>query len=302
MSAWALLLSLLGSTTPGYQTFVTSTGAETHWDATSICAGMSDGVPPELDLAEVEIAVIDAFELWSGIACGPRDFTYLGITEGAEAEKPASSAAGAAARNMVVWVTDPADWRWGDGDYAITTVTARGSDGVILDADIELGAAHHEFTLDDPVPLGQGSDSCPAISLQNTLVHEVGHVFGLDHSLLPAATMYRYAGSCDTEKVSLSDDDVQGYCYLVDAYPPTDELPGCPTSDPSPDAVEASETELGAEEGSGGGGSCCVMGRRSPGARASTNWSLLGALASLMAVRRLRSDRAARRVLSNEES
>jgi hypothetical protein len=62
---------------------------------------------------------------------------------------------------------------------AITTVTARKSDGVLLDVDIELNATSltwGDLVANDPGTLGGAHD------LQAAMTHEFGHFVGFDHS------------------------------------------------------------------------------------------------------------------------
>ena len=60
---------------------------------------------------------------------------------------------------------------------AITTVTARKSDGVLVDVDIELNATGVEWR--DLVADGEGAGGH---DLQATMTHEFGHFLGFDHS------------------------------------------------------------------------------------------------------------------------
>ena len=64
-----------------------------------------------------------------------------------------------------------------DGPY----INKRGdpSDGVIVDADIEMNAVNNQF-----VEIGKtlpASDGRNQTDLENTLTHEIGHLLGLDH-------------------------------------------------------------------------------------------------------------------------
>jgi MYXO-CTERM domain-containing protein len=123
------------------------------------------------------------------------------------------------------------------------------SDGIILDADIELNGVNFSFRADG-APEGGKS---PA-SLANTMAHEVGHLVGLDHTCWVApevnfnaeasddvphskdnqgnevpdcslgrdrlpkevveATMFNFQDENETSKISLSSDDIQGFCAI----------------------------------------------------------------------------------------
>lgn len=117
-------------------------------------------------------------------------------------------------------------------------------DGVIFDADIELNAVDYAIAVCDP-----GTGSCattgegPFADLANTMAHELGHLFGLEHTcydgatetvptddqgnsvpncfptqLLGAAvtdsTMYNFQDPAETKKATLSADDVAGLCAI----------------------------------------------------------------------------------------
>jgi hypothetical protein len=140
------------------------------------------------------------------------------------------------------------------GATALTTVSyvdkpGRSDDGTILDADVEINGV--EFTIGICTP-GAGcattvSNASQVEDLQNTLTHEAGHFFGLDHncfvfdpqnpnrphpvddmnqpipncfpaSALPPsiteATMYWQEAAGETKKRSLETDDQNGFCSL----------------------------------------------------------------------------------------
>jgi hypothetical protein len=65
---------------------------------------------------------------------------------------------------------------------ALTTVTSRRSDGMILDADIELNATN--ITWRDVV--GDGASTAVGHDLEAALTHELGHLAGYDHTCVPA--------------------------------------------------------------------------------------------------------------------
>jgi hypothetical protein len=70
---------------------------------------------------------------------------------------------------------------------AVTTVTSRGSDGVILDADVELNATNLTWrdVVNDAAPDGSGHD------LEAALTHELGHLAGFDHTCVPEGQQAR---------------------------------------------------------------------------------------------------------------
>lgn len=81
--------------------------------------------------------------------------------------------------------------------------------GEIVDADIAINSARHDFTVtDDPVAV--------RYDLVSVMTHEVGHFLGLDHSDDPDAVMY-WQYSPGTVRRELQRDDIEAICTV---YPP----------------------------------------------------------------------------------
>jgi hypothetical protein len=136
-------------------------------------------------------------------------------------------------------------------------------DGRMLDTDVELNNVDFTFDVVDPVtgPTKMPRAGTSIADLENTLVHELGHVQGLDHtctdaasppgeldengmtppdctelSSLPAteqatitnATMFNTAVSGETKKRSPEIDDIDCIC---NAYPIADDPKKCDKAD-----------------------------------------------------------------------
>ncbi|MCC6624729.1 MAG: matrixin family metalloprotease [Deltaproteobacteria bacterium] len=151
----------------------------------------------------------------------------------------------------LVWIADPNVWnqRYGTAELARTILIHRSTSGAIVDADIVVNYGRFEFAADE---------ACAAdrYDLASTLTHELGHVLGLDHSDVAAATMARSADPGECDKRSLDPDDVAGICasYTTPARPePAPE----PSPEPAPEApaevVESEPTHGGRDEGCAGG-------------------------------------------------
>ncbi len=109
-------------------------------------------------------------------------------------------------------------WDHAPGVLALTTVTYQRTDGLIVDADVELNAAQAFFTTVDSPPCAASAESlgCVANDTQETATHEFGHVLGLAESPDPSSTMYTYAAIGETSKRTLDPGSQQ---FVCDVYP-----------------------------------------------------------------------------------
>jgi hypothetical protein len=133
---------------------------------------------------------------------------------------------------------------------AITTVTARKSDGVLLDVDIELNATRitwGDLVANDPSTAGGAHD------LQAAMTHEFGHFLGFDHSCrLPgeppannipacaeadsaalASVMFPVESPREGPRRDPTPEDLQSLCAIYPALPDTilgDGSVGCTTA------------------------------------------------------------------------
>src|SRR5690606_32119504 len=94
---------------------------------------------------------------------------------------------------------------------ALTTITFATRTGEILDADIEGNSVG--------IPIST-SDTAVTSDLQSILTHEIGHFFGLAHSLDPDASMNANYDRGDLSFRTLAEDDRAGICSI---YPGGEE-------------------------------------------------------------------------------
>lgn len=200
-----------------------------------------------------------------------RDNTWCRPAVDGEDERCFNNAA--AGVTTVTFVDDPDDER----------------DGEIIDADIELNNVTFRITDGGQ---GAGTAACDA-ELINTLVHELGHLIGLEHTcrgaadpprtdgtgaavplcgetsdpLLLDATMYPYQDCGETKKATPEADDIAAVC---NAYPAADDPGECA----APDDLT---------------GGCCGVGRGAPGTAAALALLVIAGL-----IARRRSDHSVR--------
>jgi uncharacterized protein (TIGR03382 family) len=228
-----LFATLLGS----YVRTRTSDGSHClHWPSGQLVFTQSREGDPPLGDAGFE-AVTRAWQSWAAQmeVCG-----NLAISEGPHsASRSTGVPMGGDGDNLVLFrtrlcsdVVDAGDgcqasgscgnvhdcWDHTSDVIALTTVTFRISDGVIVDADVEFNAAQAFFTTVDSPPCSPLSESldCVANDTQETATHEFGHALGLDESPDPSSTMYAYAAIGETSKRVLDPGSRQ---FVCDVYP-----------------------------------------------------------------------------------
>ena len=178
-------------------------------------------------------------------------------------------------------------------------------DGAIMDADIEINGVNFAISVNG---VTRGTQPCHA-ELQNNLTHELGHLFGFEHTCLAAgdpprmdnlgnpvpacgvtidpriveATMYNFQDCGETTKETLSDDDIRAVC---DTYPIARDPRTCDHIG-SGGPILADDVVGGDSPGAAGGGGCCDA---SAGARPDASMVLAGTTIALL-MRRRRSAR-----------
>jgi uncharacterized protein (TIGR03382 family) len=230
------VLALLLATSLGYVRTRTADGAHClRWPEGSLVLTQSQEGDPVLGDAGFA-AVTRAWQTWAAQmqVCGD-----LAVSEG---PRSSSRFIGMASEgpneNLVLFRTvlcsavvdagDPCEaqgdcgnvhdcWEHTSGVLALTTVTYRATDGLIVDADVELNAASAFFTtVDSPPCTSAESLDCVANDTQETATHEFGHVLGLAESPDPSSTMYAYAAIGETSKRVLDPGSQQ---FVCDVYP-----------------------------------------------------------------------------------
>ena len=230
----------------------------------SVDQGGLDGIAASALLSTVEKAATQ----WQSVTCPEGDPSGKPVSfslpskglqapsaTGAVCIDPAGATTGCKAMgsngNFIKAVHDPAEWVYGTSIFALTVLTFQQCTGEIVDADILLDDAHHDFCLD--------SCGLDQQNLCNTVTHEMGHLLGLDHSTASEATMYASASPGETKKCTLHGDDRQGVCAAYSS--------GCGrnfncNTEPLPPTSSAStgDTSSGCAAGPSSGGAQSILG------------------------------------------
>jgi uncharacterized protein (TIGR03382 family) len=135
-------------------------------------------------------------------------------------------------------------WDHGPSYVALTTVKYSTRTGEIVNADVELNgwdgatSAGSYFTCLDPGAgivqpcVTDGAARCIELDVQTVVLHEAGHLLGLDHA--EAGTVMYFAVSRGEVRRSLTADDAAGACAIYPAGGATvtclPEKHGCSTA------------------------------------------------------------------------
>lgn len=203
---FAIGLVLVAATSVGAFAFTDCGENKCAWPSLPVSYYIWDPLPindEEAVLAEIRAS----FDRWAHdrqTFCRPLAFKYLGrIGTGQRAANDR--------RNIVFFEND--FWPYGAQALAVTSCWYD-QNGTFVDCDIAINAIDFNWSID-----GAGN----TFKLRETLTHEVGHFWGLDHSNNSVATMYAYYKP-QIAADDLDEDDIRGaasrYC---DGMPPADD-------------------------------------------------------------------------------
>lgn len=221
MRRWVLAAtlssSLLPSTASAYvrSTVDTDRTIPLFWDDRTLAFRLSlDSAPEDLSRGPTEQALVASLATWSFAGgCTNMNLRYGGVAGGSSTNLDGG---GPDFENRMVFRTFEWPTERGAEAVALTTSIYRRSTGEMVDADIDINAFDHRWSVGDPVALER-------YDIQNTMVHELGHAIGFAHSPDPVATMYSRTNPEETNKRDLATDDLAAIC---DVY--------CPDCDPRP--------------------------------------------------------------------
>jgi hypothetical protein len=186
-------------------------GNPLFWPTTCVSYGIAGaGLPADgIDFDTAYDVISRAYQAWISVDCAG-SYPAIDILPMANPLTCDQLTYNVDGPNANVWVFRDEDWPYMtegvfDGMLALTSLTFNADTGAIYDADVEINAFGMELTTDDEVVVDD---------LLSIATHEVGHFFGLDHTLVAEATMSVDYQTGDTSLRTLEADDVLAMCAL----------------------------------------------------------------------------------------
>jgi hypothetical protein len=205
------LITSIGAPHAHAQRYVRSTtldGIEARWFTRCIPFYLSDRGSQRLTSAQVEEALLPAFDVWSAPECADLTTAFEGETSSGDV----GYALEGVNENIIVFRFTASEWADPNSTIGLTTITLCQNDseaclaGTIIDADIELNEATFTFTAPQELPV--------LMDLQSVLTHEVGHFLGFDHTSNMDSTMFPRATYGDSTFRGLNGGDEEGVCAV----------------------------------------------------------------------------------------
>lgn len=194
-------------------------GNVTRWAVPEISYYLDAAGTNGLGASQAQQCMKDSFNDWQNVDCTALRFTYEGTTTNRKVLPMSSGTTlNENGRNELVWINDRS---WTFGAQVLGVTMGNGSwnySGIITESDIAFNGFNYNWNDDGYIGYWGNDMDCKSV-----VIHEIGHMFGLQHVLSNASqsdppTM---APSVDPEgrSASLSRDDQLGACFL---YPETE--------------------------------------------------------------------------------
>lgn len=197
-------------------------GQPLRWSRRCMSYAIDSRGASDIAVGRVKQVTQNSFNAWTTADCGSGkpDLTVAQQEEFSQCRTPQFNEIGGNV-SSIIFVTDWAALPYDPTAFAITTVWHDPETGEIRDVDMEI---NEERGLWGECPVPQGCLD-GTIDLANIMTHEVGHFFGLGHSMeSDLATMNAVSSPGEVRKASLAQDDVDGICTV---YPPDSGSGGC---------------------------------------------------------------------------
>ncbi|MFO0625375.1 MAG: matrixin family metalloprotease [Polyangiales bacterium] len=191
-----------------------TTGAPLRWPVRCVAMSLDPRtLPAGMTAPQVRGLLGDAVAVWGASRCDGQPWS-LSLSVGADATAGVGYLATGSNENAVVFVPAWTAMGLPPSALALTTLTFGATSGEIRDADLQINLTM-PLTVATPT---RGND------LPTILLHELGHVIGLDHSPERSAVMW-YAAGRGEQRRALGADDLAGACAI---HPPSLQRPCAP--------------------------------------------------------------------------
>jgi hypothetical protein len=141
-------------------------------------------------------AIQSAFQTWENVATGGIEFQFAGLMDKGDID-PGS--------NIVMWMEE--DWPYDPSYVAMTKVYYGREDGKVSKVEMMLNSRDYRWST---------NGETGSLDVQNVATHEIGHFIGIMDTQIPGQTMFEYILPGETEKVRLTDADID---TLHEKYP-----------------------------------------------------------------------------------
>ncbi len=187
--------------------YLSALGNPVHWDPCieEIPFWVDAGEIDEIESDGEHQAVAEAFAAWGEPACSPIKLVVAGYEPDPVVELVEGETHNVVAFIHSGWSIDPVKQTY----IALTTLSYNPKTGEIVDADLAFNLENFDFSL-----CGEGEEESAAQDFRYVVLHETGHVFGLNHSNDPLAIMFVQDSTClDDPGNHLTSDDEEGVCF-----------------------------------------------------------------------------------------